>query len=167
MKTMKMNKTTNVTLASFGKEKFKWSEKIQDVKQEELQIPNYQYGNSQNTLDYNIALRNKPSSWTPVIWSLSISSLWNVNVSLWFKPSLVTFTSICSSGWWTWAATELSQFWMDNRSFTIIDTQCVYMRNTWWTAVHRTEFTSMDATWFTLNCILATETATVRYIAYR
>lgn len=107
------------------------------------------------------------SSWTPVIWSLSISSLWNVNVSLWFKPSLVTFTSICSSGWWTWAATELSQFWMDNRSFTIIDTQCVYMRNTWWTAVHRTEFTSMDATWFTLNCILATETATVRYIAYR
>ena len=104
--------------------------------------------------------------WTPVIGGFSINALWNVSVTLWFKPSLVTFTSITASGWWTWAITETTQFWMDQRSFTIIDSQCVYIRNSGWTAVHRSELVSINTNGFTLNCILATEWATVRYIAY-
>ena len=106
------------------------------------------------------------AGWTPVIGGFSINSLWNVSVTLWFKPSLVTFTSITASGWWTWAITETTQFWMDQRSFTIIDSQCVYIRNSGWTAVHRSELVSINTNGFTLNCILATEWATVRYIAY-
>jgi len=41
----------------------KWTEKIETIYPETIESPTYDYGNSQNTLDYNIALRNKPSGW--------------------------------------------------------------------------------------------------------
>lgn len=38
----------------------KWAEVIETIYPETIESPNYDYGNSQSTLDYNIALRNKP-----------------------------------------------------------------------------------------------------------
>lgn len=40
----------------------KWAEVIETIYPETIEVPNYDYGNSQNTLDYNIALRNKPTN---------------------------------------------------------------------------------------------------------
>lgn len=38
----------------------KWAEVIETIYPETIESPTYDYGNSQSTLDYNIALRNKP-----------------------------------------------------------------------------------------------------------
>jgi hypothetical protein len=43
--------------------KIKWAEKIENIIPKTIKTPDYTYWKSQNTLDYNIAVRNKPTIW--------------------------------------------------------------------------------------------------------
>ena len=56
-----MIKIEDVKIEEIGSNNVKGTEKIETIYPETINIPTYDYGNSQNTLDYNIALRNKPS----------------------------------------------------------------------------------------------------------
>jgi hypothetical protein len=58
-----MNKIEAIKQDSIDNAKnIKGAEKIEYIKQSSIQTPTYDYGNSQNTLDANIALRNLPSA---------------------------------------------------------------------------------------------------------
>jgi len=148
----------------------KWTEKIETIYPETIEVPNYDYGNSQNTLDYNIALRNKPNWW----WNYKIgyftfNSTWNVSITwVWFTPKLITFTYTDQTWWyWTWAMDWTSLFWYDVLwAPSQIQSECIYLRNSWWTAIWRAVFVSMDADWFTINKTLASTTIYVNYIAF-
>ena len=106
--------------------------------------------------------------WSPYIWYFTSTWTWVLSVVTWFKPSLVTFTyNNVSQDWmWNWAMTSSSQFAFDYNSKTSTSTQCIYCRNSGWTAISRAVFSSMDTNWFTIDFILATENVQVWFIAY-
>ena len=71
------------------------------------------------------------------------------------------------SWYWTWAMEETAVYWFDVLWVpSQITTQCIYIRNSWWTAIWRAKFVSMDNDWFTINLILASTTIYVSYIAF-
>ena len=106
--------------------------------------------------------------WTPYVWYFTSTWTWLLSVTTWFKPSLVTFTynNVAQNWIWNWAMTSSSQFAFDYNSKTSISTQCIYCRNSGWTAISRAVFLSMDTDWFTIDFILATENVQVWFIAY-
>lgn len=57
----KIEETSVETIADAGKTP-KGEEKIESVSIPTVDVPNYEYGQSQNTLDFQLALRNKPAN---------------------------------------------------------------------------------------------------------
>jgi hypothetical protein len=133
-------------------------------------LPSYDYWRSQEPLDYTL-LRNKPTFSainTPKIWYFTFASTWNITITwIWFKPNLVKFT-FCDQVWWmwVWAMTWTYQYAFDINSKTQIQSQCIYIRNSWWSAIWRAVFVSMNADWFTIDITLATTTIYVNYECY-
>lgn len=166
-----MKTNNDVTQAWFWQENFgKWTDKIQDVSQEQIQVPNYQYGNNQNTLDYNIALRNKPTNWwlTIQMWSFTITWTWSIVITwVWFKPTYVTFTYSASTWRWEWEMTETAMKSYDPRTNTTVTSDNVYIRNSSDAIIARTQYVSMDTDGFTLNCSWYSANLTVYYTAFK
>jgi len=159
-------------MTKIEEDKIKWIEKIETVYPETIQLPNYQYWNSQNTLDYNISLRNKPvieSWWKLYIWYFTFNSTWNKVITwVWFKPKLVRFTY--NNSWqtwmWSWAMTETYQFAYDINGKLNIQTECIQIRDAWLTAIWRASYVSMNTDWFTINVTRASTTINVNYECY-
>ena len=107
-------------------------------------------------------------SWNTYVWYFTSNWTWIHTITIWFKPSLVTFTynNVTQNWMWNWAMTSSSQFAFDYNSKTSTSTQCIYCRNSWWTAVSRAIFSSMNNDWFSIDFILATENVQVWFIAY-
>ncbi len=108
-------------------------------------------------------------SWTYKLWYFTFNSTWNITISwMWFKPSLVQFFYTDQAWWfWQWAMTTNYQFALDILwSWTEIQTECIYLRNAWGTAIARVEKVSLDNNWFTINVTYAPwTTIRVNYIA--
>lgn len=129
----------------------KGTEKIETISQEVVQVPDYQYGLSQNTLDANIALRNNASTSKIAVWSFIITGTGIISITgLWFKPSVVRF-DVCDqiSSVWTWVMTANWQYAVNFALGTQITTQCIYYGNA---VKARAIYVSMDSNWFTINC---------------
>jgi len=103
--------------------------------------------------------------WNTNIWYFTFATTWNITITwVWFKPKLVRFTFADQIGWmWSWAMTSSYQFAYDINSKSQIQTQCIYIRNSSWTAIWRAVFVSMDNDWFTINITLASTTIYVNY----
>ena len=132
---------------------------------EVIQTPNYDYWNSQNTLDYNIALRNKPTWW----WSKTLiferpASVWTWLQSFTgfgFTPKNYTIQATrtditatwypCFSDWcfdWT---TEIIRQVADWYSRILTNTIIrLFYTNQWWWKTSATH-SSLDSDWITLN----------------
>lgn len=116
-----------------------------------------------------VEVLNKPTWWSNIkIWYFTFNATWNITITwVWFKPNLVKFT-FCDQVWWmwVWAMTWTYQYAFDFNSKTQIQTQCIYIRNSWWTAIWRAVFVSMNNDWFTIDITLATTIIHVNYECY-
>lgn len=147
----------------------KWTEKIETIYPETIPVPDYNYGNSQNTLDYNIALRNKPNnSNNPKMWSFTITWTWNIVITwIWFKPKLVQFTATNYSWWlWNWKMNSTSQYSFDLKTLTWNNTECIYVRDSSSNVMSRAVYVSLDSDWFTINCTYFASNTTVIYTCF-
>lgn len=79
-------------------DKEKWFDFTEVITSEIIETPNYDYWKSQNTLDYNIAIRNKPSGWLfaqieqNTTQSISNNTATTIN-TLWTKIGNTSMTS--------------------------------------------------------------------------
>jgi hypothetical protein len=131
----------------------KWTVKSEIVYPEVIDMPSYNYGNWQNTLDAWLALRNFSTWWKMKIWHFTITTTWNISITgVWFKPKLVKFSVCNNSNWtWIWAMESTAQFAIDLNSKSDLQSQCIYYRDAWWTVITRAVYVSMDSDWFTIN----------------
>jgi hypothetical protein len=115
----------DVTQAWFWQENFgKWTDKIQDVSQEQIQVPDYQYGNNQNTLDYKIALRNKPTNWW-LFASMSASS--NMTIP---NSTATTITNLLTKSWNTTMTATDNEITITQEGNYLLSAYCF----AWWSS---------------------------------
>jgi len=136
----------------------KWVEKIEIVTPEVIEVPTYEYWQSQNQLDYEISLRNKPKAtwWQYFCWNssrLTTDWTWNQVITwVWFIPKMVVINAVYAWTWW-----QIS-FWEATSSANDF---CVFLDLVNWASYNpariidvwasRAELTSLDTDWFTLN----------------
>ncbi len=130
--------------------------KIEVLTPEIIQVPDYQYWASQNTLDAQLALRNLVFSWKFKPWQFTFNSTWNKSITwIWFKPKLVMFMVNLSTRSW---CGQMSDDWIQN-AISFADwpwtTECIYIRDSWWNLAWRATYVSMDTDWFTINVVTA------------
>ena len=145
------------------------NEWVSEIKQDDLNYYTDMYSAWQTKQQLVIWREVKGNlSWNTYVWYFTSNWTWIHTITIWFKPSLVTFTynNVTQNWMWNWAMTSSSQFAFDYNSKTSISTQCIYCRNSWWTAVSRAIFSSMNNDWFSIDFILATENVQVWFIAY-
>lgn len=164
-----MKQTTEVNQETIeSNSTVKNTEKVEIVTPETLDIPTYDYGNWQNTLDAPLALRNLNTWWFKV-WNFNITANWTKVITwVWFKPSMVQFFP-CSWNWnpsdtWMWAMTTTNQFAVNNQNSWFITSQAIY----YWNPVRaKWTFASMDNDWFTITISWYTAYTDVWYIAFK
>lgn len=144
-------------------------EPIETIKQENIVLPSYDYGRSQEPLDYETQIRNKPTSsgWQYFCWN-STRTTWSWTGSqaiTWvgFIPKMVLIKAILADGegsmsdWQaTSSTTDMCVYWYNNNggfyTWSALDTtKIIYVVNRAWTLTSRAELTSLDTDWFTLN----------------
>jgi hypothetical protein len=142
----------------------KWTVKYENVYPEIIDIPTYNYGNWQNTLDAWLALRNMSNGWKMKIWNFTITATWNISITwIWFKPNRVLFNAWDNS--WNssyvsiWAMnSNWEQYAMNFQTSACDNTRCIHLWNKCWA-----KYVSMDSDWFTINCDFFANTAYVTY----
>lgn len=126
-----------------------------------LHFPIETYATVATTWDYN-DLINKPTiptANTPKLQQFTFNATWNIAVTwVWFTPKLVEFHFTDQSwAYWVWKMTSTYQFAFDvGYSWTQIQTECIYIRNSLWNAIWRAVYVSMDSDWFTINVTFST-----------
>lgn len=155
-----------MTVEMTKEEKIKGAEKIETITPETIDVPDYQYGNWQDTLDAEIALRNNNSSWwsSIKIWTFTLTSTWSKVITwVWFTPKRVKLIAWDNS----WNPSYVSIWTMNNnweqyslnmQTSAIDSTRCIHMWTKAWAV-----YVSMDSDWFTINCNYWTNTAYVTY----
>lgn len=108
------------------------------------------------------------NSWTK-IWYFTFNSTWNITISwMWFKPKLVQFFYTDQISWYGQGAmTADYQFAFDVvESKSSSQSDCIYIRNAWWSVIWRAEKVSLNDWGFTINVTFAPwTTVRVNYIA--
>lgn len=127
------------------------------IKPEFIEIPpSYDYGRSQEPLDYN-RLRNKPSWWGKYFtwWRFNVNTNWSTTITwVWFEPKLIKFTAIYSN----WASSAISIWhyhnWVNNCVVSYENSadfsqnaRCFRLWGTNWLW----NVTSVNSDWFVLN----------------
>lgn len=143
--------------------------KIETISVETIPTPDYNYGNGQDTIDAELALRNIRTGGNSQVGSFSFSSTWNLSVTwLDFTPKSVLF-SFCDAGgtgYGNGAMSSTAQWAFDViNSKSQITSQCIYVRNSGGTAVGRAVYVSMNSDWFTINVTVAGTTINVSWTA--
>ena len=152
------------------------------IKSDILEVPDYSYWFSQESLDYK-RLRNNPklstvaTTWdyndlinkptlslNTYIWQFSFTTTWNKVITwVWFIPKLVMFQVNIWSRSWCGQMTTTAQ-----NSISYADwpstSHCVYIRDWSGTLTWRGTYVSMDTDWFTVN--IDTASWTTVYVNY-
>jgi len=137
----------------------KWVEKIDLIKPEIIQTPDYSYWVNQEPLDFN-KLKNKPSSWWLFYtWTFTRNSwsTWNQSITwIWFKPKLLKIhwvvillnTSMCwgSTDWTNPNSISYNFNWWS--LYSTYQTTLIHL-DIW--AMTRWTLASFDTDWFTIN----------------
>jgi len=140
----------------------KWVETIENITPEILETPTYEYWQSQNQLDYEISLRNKPTT-TPYIWySFITSSTTSITLTPWFRvKSWLIFgkhsTWIPHCYWWFnidswWTITKWVHTTSDNASYNFWIDISQWLRIETATAKTTLRPTSYNDTQITFTC---------------
>ena len=140
----------------------KWAEKIETIYPETLEVPTYDYWFSQNTIDWEVAIRNLPTWWGKYfVWSSSRNSwaTWNQVITwVWFKPKLVLINAIIATtpwgaswGQWDWITQYCSFTYQDsgNQNIWSYTSKIINAETNIYT--DRATLVSLDNDWFTLN----------------
>lgn len=139
----------------------KWLEKIEKIEQETIVLPNYDYWQSQEPLDAQIALRNSSvwaGGWLTDWWTITITWTWNYTISwMSFQPKYIEFVFLMwDMAFWQWKCYwNLSQFsWYTIPTalpWELVSVYSVYARSTEWNLRVRAKVTSINSDWFVLN----------------
>lgn len=149
----------------------KIGEKVETIYPETIETPTYDYWTSQNTLDYNIAIRNKPSAWggqyyTGFIQRLSSAGTGAYSITwIWFSPKLVKITASYSANPWQvsiWTSANACIF-ISTWSSGVSSYNNARIIDVW---SSRASFTSLDSDWFTLNWTSMGVTVDILYECY-
>jgi len=155
----------------------KGQEKIETISPEVIEVPNYDYWDSQNTLDANVALRNfgwaNSKAWYEVTTWIAA---WNdvVVTWVWFKPkTIIVNANVSMSGHnviSNWSATDW-EYWNcifahDNNnvilswtSYETVKIATLQWQSSWPTYHDiRVRLKSMDSDWFTLTVTTNSQT---------
>ena len=133
-------------------EKEKWFDFTNVVKPEIIEIPDYSYWQSQNTLDYNISLRNKPNPYAWVWIRTSEQWVWTqIITGVGFKPKMITIQACWWSNYSHWHATSITNqavmSWPVNSWMIIIVTD-------WTLSLYSiAQISAISNDWFTINWI--------------
>ena len=124
------------------------------------QPPSYDYGRSQEPLDYKL-LKNKPDSWWAKYYCWTFNNpwtTWNYSITwIWFTPKMITFQCVYSAENWSMSWWETN--WINSRAYFHFylswspyystSNSVLYVRNSAWTST-TAGFISFDTDWFTL-----------------
>ena len=160
----------------------KGAEVIETIYPEEIPLPSYDYGRSQEPLDYATQIRNKPttSGWRMKVGHFSIVTTWVITVTwVGFQPSKVNIianvnwsTWILRSNWWYDTSTYCSYDYMTNSTHpqkSYYSTNQIVLRDDWSTGTFLStyaSFVSFNADGFTLNVPVRNQTVQCIYIVY-
>jgi len=151
-------------------------EKIETIYPEIIQTPDYGYWVNQNTIDWQVAIRNLNNWWWKYYcWSfVSPLSVWNYSITwIWFKPKMIIFQAIYSSNngsmsWWqtnwvnSWA---FFHFYLNWTPYYDLTSAVIYVRNSSGTTTSAS-FVSCDNDWFTINFLNAWFKSNIHYQCY-
>ena len=137
-------------------------EKIETIYPETLEVPTYDYGNSQNTLDYNIALRNKPS-WNIFckFYLYTWTTTWNWSYTwVWFKPKYVRIQATLAVSPHPWSSDgctsspnwdAIYHYYSSWWDISIVNNRIIKIFDDWRITQKAAKFISFDNDWFTLE----------------
>ena len=128
-------------------------------------VPNYEYWENQNTLDYNVALRNKKGGNFKILrLTRALNNTWSLSIStIGFTPKMIRIQAFKQTpNTWdfsdcTWVLNwgTLTTYWMNNT----VNWWFASWTNAWniiqfvdavWSSCTAT-LTSLDDNWFTIN----------------
>ena len=144
-------------------------------------IPNYDYGRSQEPLDYN-RLRNKPNWWWQYYCGLiqrSSWATWSQSITwVGFKPKYITYTlmyrnwSSLMSTWFANSITNTSYINMDLVAWnwygiiwTWANPVMAFIRTAWGQYIEP-HLTSFDSDWFTIDWVYISQNADIIYTCF-
>lgn len=143
-------------------------EKIESVSMPNIQVPDYSYGNSQDTIDWAVSVRNitAPPKFA-ILAGTYPASTWNFSITwVWFQPVSIKLTSMFAGGTQsTWFAKDwvfeyvysssASTAWRwDYQSSEIVR---IYDNTLWVNTIWA--MVSFDTDWITINLNTATNVA--------
>jgi len=154
--------------------KKEWELDVETISQEYIQLPSQEYGNWQQTLDAQIALRNLTTGWAKYFfWNSSRTSAQGTGAQAitWvgFTPTLVKIHAVRSASNWsgylslgtaTWPSNEFVVYVSPGGTTDYANNRIIYTAN--W----RAELHSIDTDGFTLNWTTMTENVTFSYECY-
>lgn len=153
-----MSKDENVKIETvWSNPTIKGQEKIETIYPKTVELPNYDYWQSQNTIDASIWLRNV---WKYCTWILAnIATNWDIEVT-WvrFIPKLIKFTAIYSN--WTSSAMSIWSYYNKiNNCVVLYDQSAGYSENSrcfrLWAVDWLWRVTATNRNGFTLNVLNA------------
>ena len=126
------------------------------------QPPSYDYGRSQESLDYN-RLRNKPSWWSKTLYFTRLASVWTwiqsfngfwftpkgYIIQAWYKWSIAwTSTSYCTYfDWVVWWFYQYPDLQNENTL------RAININNAWATIATKANFSAFTSDWITLDFV--------------
>lgn len=144
---------------------------IEYITPEYLETPNYEYWFNQQPLDYEKALRNKPTSWLRVkLGATTITSTWTLAITwIWFRPKLVNIISNRSANWISIGNSDwVSQFvdYIDDWWGAWTSNSLIINHRDAWSTKCQASLTSLNADWFTLDVTFLSVNTDIKYICY-
>ena len=147
----------DLTLSNMDKTE-KGVEKLEEVKPETINIPNYEYWMPNNTLDARVALRNLNVWSQSFIWETTLpASTGNTVITwVWFQPKSIIL--ICANGNNEWASWGFSD-WTKNYSLwqwwswwtSISTTASINVQDVWYPSTFIWTVSALSSDWFTIN----------------
>jgi hypothetical protein len=138
-------------------------EKIETIYPETIQTPDYSYWTNQNTIDWQIAIRNLSTWWWQYYCEFKTKSSWIWVVSytwIWFTPKLVKITATYASSKWSqsfWVATTTANqsaiwnFFNPDWTTTYSTWEIIQVRNNDSSSRVYGILQSIDTDWITIN----------------
>ncbi len=151
--------------------------KIDEIKPDTIDIPDYRYGTSKEQLDANTSLRNA-SVFQVKTWNFQVPFTWNKSITwIWFTPKAITLFSTQSNGdrpitsnavtdWTTHWCHYIyrNSSWSTSIASSFRNDRIIYLQDSLWTT--EATFVSFDSDWFTINASNVYVTPDCSYIAY-
>jgi len=164
MMKQQMTKTEEVKIETIDNQIKVW-EKIETIYPETIQTPDYSYWTNQNTIDWQIAIRNLSTWWWKYFtWFIQLSTAWTFTIAwVWFIPKMIKFdviwTGMSWGSWYNWNNRCIAYYSWATLDYS--NSRCFRLTSSDWLWY----IESVNSDWFVLNYNWWT-TANIQYQCY-